>query len=83
MKCRWLEAVFLNHPGAGLDLNSRLQPPSKVDLDIVRGNLTDRSVAEHLLEMPTGTLVGLMGLFCAHGGLGVVLQEKVHPIRKL
>ena len=61
----------------------RLKAPSKVELDIVRSNLTDRSVAEFPLEMATGTLVGRMGLFCAHGGLGVVLQEKVHPVRKL
>jgi hypothetical protein len=83
MDCRWLEAVFLNHPGSGLDLNPRLQPPSKVKLDIVRRNFTNRSVAECLLEMPTDALVGCMSLFCAHRGLGVVLQKKVHPIRKL
>jgi hypothetical protein len=62
MDCRWLEAVFLNHPGSGLDLNTRLQPPSKVELDVVRSNLTDRSVAECLLEKSTGALVASAAL---------------------
>jgi hypothetical protein len=58
MDCRRLEPVFLNHTGRGLDLNPSLKTPSEVDLNIVRSNVTDRSIAERLFEMLAGAFVG-------------------------
>jgi hypothetical protein len=83
MDCRRLKPIFFNNAGGGRDLNPSLKPPSKIVLNVICGKLSDRSLAECLFEAPAGALVRFVGLFRADRRLGVVLQEKVHPIRKL
>ena len=83
MDGRWLKAAFLNDTGTGLDLDIRLQSAPKVMLDIVCADIADRTLAERLFEMHASSLVGLVCLLCADRRLGVVLQEKIHPVREL
>jgi hypothetical protein len=52
-------------------------------LDIICVEVMERSLAERLFEVPAGTLVRCVGLFRADGRLGIILKEKVHPIREL
>lgn len=83
MDCPRLKPIFFHNAGSGCDLNPSLKPSSKIVLNVICGKLSDRSLAECLFEAPAGALVRFVGLFRADRRLGVVLQEKVHPIRKL
>ena len=80
--CR-LEPIFLNDPSSGLELNTNLKPPPKVMLDVVCRDLTDGSLSERLLEMHAGSFIRLVGFLCADRRLGIILQEKIHPVREL
>lgn len=81
--CCRLKLVFLNDAGSGPDLNSRLKPPSKIVLDVIRGDVTDRPLTKRLLEVQGRALVCLVGLLCPNRRLGIVLQKKVRPILEL
>jgi len=60
-----------------------LESAPKVILDIICADIADRTLAKRLFEMQAGSLIGLVGLLCANRRFGVVLQEKIHPVREL
>jgi hypothetical protein len=82
MNRRWLEAAFLDDTGSGTDLDMGLESAAKVILDIICADIADRTLAKRSFEMQAGSLVGLVGLLCANRRFGVVLQEKIHPVRE-
>ncbi len=49
MDRRRLKPAFLDDPGSGLDLDSRLKPPSKIVLDIIRADIANWSLAKGVL----------------------------------
>lgn len=83
MDCCRLEPVFFNDTASGPDLNSRLKPLSKIQLDVIDRDVSHRPLPKRLLEVQAPTFVGFVGLLCPNRRLGVVLQKEIRPIREL
>ena len=82
MDLRRLEPISLYDPSASLDLNTSLKAPEKVKLDVVGGDVRNRTLREGPLKMQGCSLVRFMCLLCADWGLGIILQEEIRHSAK-
>jgi hypothetical protein len=83
MDGRRLKPISLNDSARGPDLNSRLQSPSEVVFNVIRTDVANGPLTKRLLEVQGRTSIRFVRLFGSDRWLGVVLQEKVRPIREL
>jgi hypothetical protein len=83
MDCCRLEPTLLNHTAHGFHLNATLKTAPEIVFDVISRDLTDRSMAECLLEMAACTSVYFVSFLGTNWGLRIVFQEKIHPFREL